>query len=102
MTTMSKTGTCWYVAQLQANPLAVTTTGFELVAYNSTHALGMQLLGTSSTTLTPATATAGVTAAGTYYAKKQSATQAQCYAGYPETLAGGFVWGNSFSSPGVD
>jgi len=106
---MAKTGTCWYVAQLQATPAVVATTGFEPVAYNATHAPGMELQGLSSTTppYSPTNTTALVAAAGTYYAKKVGASTAQCSAAFPEATSGtdssaGFVWGPSFSSPGVD
>jgi len=98
---MSKTGTCWYVAQLQANPLTLAAgseTGgdqaFIYTAYNATHAAGMEYITSGGTT-------ANITAAGTYYAKKTGATSTQCASTYPETAAG-FSWGQSFSSPGTD
>jgi type IV pilus assembly protein PilA len=93
LATMSKTGTCWWVAQLQATPVVVASTGFIQTAYATTHALGMQIA--------PGGA-ANISAAGTYYAKQQSATVSTCNANYPETKTGGFTWGSSFSSPGSD
>jgi type IV pilus assembly protein PilA len=81
---MSKTGTCWYVAQLQSNPAVVATTGF----IQASTAAGSQLLSGSL-----------ITKAGTYYAKKQSAGN-NCNALYIETPTGGFNWGSSFASAG--
>ena len=92
---MSKTGTCWYVAQLQATPALTTVgaTGWNTTTFVSgTPAAGMQILSAST----------AVTTAGTYYAKKATATTAQCQANYIETRVGGFLWGTSFSAPGVD
>jgi type IV pilus assembly protein PilA len=106
---MAKTGTCWYVAQLQAGPAAtgILTTGFDTVTYSSTHAAGMEMVAVANTTttannFTPVGATAAVSTAGTYYAKVNGASSTTCTAGYPETRTGGFAWGSSFSSPGVD
>jgi type IV pilus assembly protein PilA len=98
---MAKTGTCWYVAQLQAGPGAsgLTGTGFDTVAWNATLAPGIEDQGIAPS-YNQATATAIVRTAGTYYAKKTPATTAQCNASYPTTT--GFVWGPSFSSPGVN
>ncbi len=99
---MSKTGTCWYVARLQASPAVVASTGFIVTAYNATHAAGMELNG-----VTNSTDTANVSTAGTYYAKKVGATAAQCNATYPSATSApdsttGFAWGSSFSAPGVN
>jgi type IV pilus assembly protein PilA len=105
---MAKTGTCWYVAQLQAGPAStgITTTGFDTVTYSTTHAAGMEMVAAANSVtasnFTPVGATAAVTTAGTYYAKANNATSTTCTAGYPETRTGGFAWGSSFSSPGVD
>ena len=81
---MSKTGTCWWVAQLQATPVAIASTGFELSATQSV-----------------AGSETGATTAGTFYAKKATAGNTNCYASYPETKAG-FIWGPSFSAAGSD
>jgi len=81
LATMAKTGTCWWVAQLQATPATVATTGFDRAASGT----GFQT---------------GATQAGTYYAKQQSSSQANCNAQYPETKTGGFTWGSSFSAAG--
>jgi type IV pilus assembly protein PilA len=105
---MSKTGTCWFVAQVQAPPVAIATSGFITTVYASTHAAGMELLATASSTpannYTPVGATANVSTAGTYYAKliNPGASQANCKSSYAETDAAGFAWGSSFSSPGIN
>jgi type IV pilus assembly protein PilA len=91
---MSKTGTCWWVAQLQATPVNLTSSdasGFIQGAAGA-HA-GAQNVSPANTAL--------LTTAGTYYAKKTSAG-ANCYASYIESPATGFSWGTSFSSAGSD
>jgi hypothetical protein len=105
---MAKTGTCWYVAQLQAGPNATGfATGFAPTTYATAHTQGMELQGIAPA-YTPGTATSNVSTAGTYYAKKANATSATCNAVYPSSVTSGsdstngFVWGPSFSSPGVD
>jgi type IV pilus assembly protein PilA len=87
---MSKTGTCWWVAQLQATPAVVASTGFVQTAYASPITKGQQWASTTATT--------DINTAGTYYAKKANAGT-NCYASYPETAAG-FYWGSSFGSAG--
>jgi type IV pilus assembly protein PilA len=94
LSAMSKTGTCWWVAQLQANPVAITSSGFITTAYATTHAAGMEMITTGTTT-------ANISSAGTYYAK-QAKAGANCYSNYPELDTSGFNWGTSFSSPGVN
>jgi len=86
LATLSKANnTCWYAVQLNATPLAtgIAGTGFDTAASGT----GFQT---------------GATTAGTYYAKKANATAAQCTAAYPQNASGGFKWGSSYSSPGVD
>jgi type IV pilus assembly protein PilA len=105
---MSKTGTCWFVAQVQATPVVITTSGFVTLAYATGHLAGMELAATASTiaanNFTAAGATANVSTAGTYYAKllNPGTSQAHCNANYAELDAAGFAWGSSFSSPGIN
>ena len=105
---MAKTGTCWYVAQLQAGPASTGFAGaFSPTTYVATpHAAGMEMLGAASATpannFTPLGASGPVITAGTYYAKANNATATTCVATYPQSRALGFAWGSSFSSPGVD
>jgi hypothetical protein len=80
---LSKTGTCWWAVQLNATPAVIASTGFEQSG-TSGHA-GYQ---------------SGAATSGTFYAKEANAG-AHCYASYPET-ATGWVWGTSYSSPGVN
>lgn len=83
---MSKTGTCWYVAQLQATPVFLVASGETSpnLAFDKTaSATGFQT---------------GTTQAGTYYAKQVNGAAANCDANYPETRATGFSWGTSFSN----
>jgi len=87
---MSKTGTCWFVAQMQAAPVAITSTGFITLAYNATHAAGMEYITIGGTT-------ANIATAGTYYAKLPNAGT-NCFANYAETDIHGFGWGTNFSS----
>jgi type IV pilus assembly protein PilA len=81
---MAKTGTCWWVAQLQATPVALAAPGFML-----------------SATQTVVGSETGASAAGTYYAKKANAGASNCFGSYPETQKA-FAWGSSFSTAGVD
>jgi type IV pilus assembly protein PilA len=91
---MSKTGTCWFVAQLQAAPVAITSTGFVTAGYvASPHAAGMEMITSGGTT-------ANISAAGTYYAKLANAGTTKCYANYAELDSAGFNWGTSFGSAG--
>ena len=73
--------TCWWAVQLNTTPApaGIASTGFNTTGSGT----GFQ---TSATT------------AGTYYAKKANATAAQCIATYPESKAGGFSWGTSYSN----
>jgi prepilin-type N-terminal cleavage/methylation domain-containing protein len=87
---MSKTGTCWWVAQIQATPAVVPSSGFLL---NDT--VGQS--GNQSVGSRPAT----ISAAGTYYAELSGPrAAAACRAGYPMTASSGFNWGTSFSTAG--
>ena len=102
---MSKAGTCWYVAQLQATPTLITSgetspnVAFNPVALGSPTTVAGNELNAAGTAL--------LTTAGTYYAKKAKATPTTCNATYPSATTGtdsstGFKWGSSFSSPGSD
>jgi type IV pilus assembly protein PilA len=81
---MSKTGTCWWVAQMQATPVVINPdasgTAFDSAASGSA---GFQT---------------GAASAGTYYAKQATSASGNCKAGYIATHAAGFSWGSSFSS----
>jgi len=95
---VSKTGTCWWVAQLQTTPVVLASPGFIQLAYNATHAAGMEMIGGTSA----ATATGTVATAGTYYAKKANVPANTCDANYPPAAVGGFGWGSSFSAASAD
>jgi type IV pilus assembly protein PilA len=88
---MSKTGTCWYVAQLQATPVVITSGETSPnVAFDSS---------ASTPPVTGDQTNAG--SAGTYYAKDPSPVSGatnNCNAAYPHTRSGGFSWGTSFST----
>jgi type IV pilus assembly protein PilA len=92
---MSKTGTCWYVAQVGATPVTTwspaNTAGF--VRATATGTAGWEY--TSAGTVN-----SPITTAGTYYAKKNTTT-ANCNATYPESMTTGFNWGSSFSNAGT-
>ncbi|HEY7948105.1 MAG TPA: hypothetical protein VID75_10520, partial [Acidimicrobiales bacterium] len=83
---LSKTNTCWWVAQLATTPAVVPATGF------IQHAVGAN----------GAQAVAGVniTTAGTYYAKSAPNDAANCKASYIEVPNPGpnFNWGSSYST----
>jgi type IV pilus assembly protein PilA len=87
MAAMSKTGTCWWIAQLQGTPATIASSGFIQAA--AAHA-GAQQVGGSN-----------IASAGTYYAKKTTAG-ANCSATYIETPAAGFNWGSSFGTAGTN
>jgi type IV pilus assembly protein PilA len=76
---MSKSGTCWWVAHLQATPTVLATPGFD----------------TSTSTQS------GAATAGTFYAKKTSAGPTNCKATYPESQTT-FNWGSSFQGAGTN
>jgi type IV pilus assembly protein PilA len=85
----SKSGACWYVAQLSATPTTIATTGFDQAASGNT---GYQT---------------GATTGGTYYAEQKPGQTGKnpatdCNAKYPETESGGFTWGPSYSAAGQD
>lgn len=91
LASMSASGTCWFVANLQygssANPAAaVATTGFSTQGTVGT-------AGAMASGSTPAL----ITLAGTYYAQLQSAGT-NCNAAFPETHTGGWNWGSSYST----
>ncbi|MHB8330066.1 MAG: prepilin-type N-terminal cleavage/methylation domain-containing protein [Acidimicrobiales bacterium] len=83
LATYSSSGTCWWVANLQATPAVVATTGFESAASGS------------------AGSETGATVAGTYYAEKTNVGSAHCSASYPATVIG-FKWGTSYAGAGVN
>jgi type IV pilus assembly protein PilA len=85
---LSKTNTCWWVAQLSASPASVAGTGFMRGALG---AAGGQAV------IIPPAAAALITTAGTYYAKSTTPDAAHCTASYIETPAG-FNWGTSYAS----
>jgi type IV pilus assembly protein PilA len=87
LATYSKTGTCWWVVQLNTTPAALATD-----ALGNKFALALTGTATGDET--------GIAAAGTYYAKKTKATSAQCYAGYGQVDTSGFKWGTSYASAG--
>ena len=76
---MSKSGTCWWAARLQATPTALATPGFD----------------TSTSTQS------GAATAGTFYAKKSNAGASNCKATYPESQTT-FNWGTSLQSAGTN
>jgi type IV pilus assembly protein PilA len=86
LATLSKTGTCWWVAQLAASPVVVASPGF---IQHTAPGVGAQMV-----------AAANITTAGTYYAKSTANDAAHCQANYIETEVGGFNWGSSYSSAG--
>jgi type IV pilus assembly protein PilA len=111
---MSKTGTCWWVAQLQATPTSITSgesTGppanVAFISAASGH-IGYQ-------SFTPASGSVGaLSTAGTYYAHATVGTKpgtssvnfaaSNCNANYPmaeNTASTGFNWGPSFSAAGT-
>jgi type IV pilus assembly protein PilA len=76
----SKSGTCWWAAQLSTTPTVIASTGFDQAASGT----GFQT---------------GATTGGTYYAQqKTSSAAADCKASYVETRSGGFSWGSSYAS----
>jgi hypothetical protein len=81
LATLSKTGTCWWVAQLAATPAVLAAPGF------MQHAAGAA-----------AGAQNGVTTAGTFYAKSTANDSAHCQANYVETPSAGFSWSTSYSN----
>ena len=84
MAALSKTSTCWWVAQLVATPATVAGTGFIRAAAG--HAGAQEVGGVNIAT------------AGTYYAKSTPNDAANCYASYIETPATGFNWGSSYGA----
>ena len=94
---LSKTGTCWWIAQLQTAPNiagVVAASGFEYTTFASGTfpAAGMEENANASPV-------AGITTAGAYYAKKTN-PGAHCNAAYPPTV--GFKWGPSYAIAGVN
>src|SRR5580704_4841588 len=88
LASMSKTGTCWWVAQLEATPTSITETAPPVAFLSATSGH----IGYQSFTAPPAAAVQ-VPAAGTYYAKKAVGSAmgtgkfagANCNANYPDT-----------------
>jgi type IV pilus assembly protein PilA len=84
---MSKAGTCWWVAQLQATPQPIASGETSPnVAFETTSTAGNQGYETGAST------------AGTYYAKQVTSAAGNCQANYPTTRSTGFSWGTSFSN----
>jgi type IV pilus assembly protein PilA len=84
---MSKAGTCWWVAQLQATPSPIASGETSPnVAFETTSTAGNPGYETGAST------------AGTYYAKQVTSASGNCDANYPTTRATGFSWGTSFSN----
>jgi type IV pilus assembly protein PilA len=81
---LSKTNTCWWVAQLSASPATVAGTGFIRAAAGNA---GAQEVGGVN-----------ISTAGTYYAKSTTPDAAHCYASYIETPGAGFNWGSSYAA----
>lgn len=91
---MSKTGTCWLVAQLGATPAVIASTGFITAAYSGSGVTGNEIAPAGG---------ANISTAGTYYAKITGANAAtHCTAAYPPTDTSGFKWGSSYASAGSD
>jgi type IV pilus assembly protein PilA len=112
---MSKTGTCWWIAELETNPATIASgeTGSDLAFIASSTA------GTTGFESYPAVTgstqvNTSVLTAGTYYAKTivgstplggAKFTSSECTANYAVSLtapktAGNFNWGSSFSAAG--
>jgi type IV pilus assembly protein PilA len=96
---MSKTGTCWFVAQLQSDPIVLASDTGGTLAFMSTTWAASETSGMQG--YTQGTTTAALTAAGTYYAKLQT-SPTKCFASYPVTTGssgpGGWNWGSSYSN----
>jgi len=113
--TMSKTGTCWWVAQLQAAPTAITSgeTGSDL-AFAASSTAGTTGFQSYPAVVGSTQVNTAVLTAGTYYAKTpvgstplggSKFTSSECTANYAISLsapktAGNFNWGSSFSAAG--
>jgi type IV pilus assembly protein PilA len=81
--TLSKSGVCWYVADLEATPVAAATITPDT---GGTLPIGLPT---------------GISTAGVFYAKKVAPITTQCNAWYAAATAG-FKWGPSYSNPGVN
>ena len=84
LATLSKTGTCWWVAQLAASPVVLASPGF---IQHAAGGAGAQEVGVVN-----------ISTAGTYYAKSTTSDAAHCQANYIDTPATGFNWGSSYSA----
>jgi len=91
---MSKTGTCWWATNLQANPVAPTGTDTHSFIQGAVGAAGSQDYLVAGTNTLIATA-------GTYYAKKLNATTCQASTALAHASPG-FNWGTSYSNAGVN
>jgi type IV pilus assembly protein PilA len=89
---LSKTGTCWWVANLQQNVQAIAGDANAFLGSTTSGAAGYQNAPSGS---------AEIATAGTYYAKKATGGT-HCNANYAETDAAGFNWGSSYSTAGVN
>ncbi|HXQ59935.1 MAG TPA: prepilin-type N-terminal cleavage/methylation domain-containing protein [Acidimicrobiales bacterium] len=86
---LSKTGTCWWVAQLAASPVILAAPGF--IEHAAGAAAGAEMVGGVN-----------ITTAGTYYAKSTANDAANCKANYVDTDTSGFNWGSSYSTAGTN
>ena len=87
---LSKTGTCWYIMTLEANPPNAKVnpdTGGTLAVFSGTAAVGAEMNLAGS---------AGIGSAGSFYSQK--ASQTSCDARTPANNATGWKWGSSFSA----
>ncbi|MHB8680562.1 MAG: prepilin-type N-terminal cleavage/methylation domain-containing protein [Acidimicrobiales bacterium] len=83
LATYSNTGTCWYVANLQATPAAIG-------ASNAAVPYSFVTAGNA-----PTDNGGAITKAGTYFAEKTNVGSSNCNAGYAATQ-GAFKWYDSF------
>ncbi|MGA2520368.1 MAG: type II secretion system protein [Acidimicrobiales bacterium] len=97
LASLSKTGTCWYVVDLESAP---SSTSFTDSGGGATYQF---LSGTTTAGTAPQTQQMGgsaLTSAGVYYAKKTTST---CNASTPVTeTTASWKWGTSYSSAGSD
>ena len=97
LATRSKSGTCWYVADLETAPSATAFTD------SGTGATYQFLAGTTAASSAPQTqqiAGVALTTAGLYYAKK---TATSCSASTPVTeTTASWKWGTTYSAAGAN
>jgi len=86
---LSKTGTCWYVLDMETNPAATASDP------NPPGTFAFE-----NGTFVP-TAVTGTLTAGVYYAVRKNTTGTQCNAWYAGDGTSSASWGPSFSNPGT-